>query len=86
MLLFVLLPLGISFVIPSARVAALTSLIGVAVSWLLIARFTYHSPLPLNEPEPWAGLAILSMLAAMGVIIGVFMRRRQEHSLPQSRR
>lgn len=81
-LLFILVPAGISFAVHSVRAAAVTSLLGAALSWFLIARFTYLQPIPLNEPEWWAGLAIVSTLAAIGIIIGTFMRRRQTRSLP----
>ncbi|MDP9067225.1 MAG: hypothetical protein M3N53_02610 [Actinomycetota bacterium] len=83
-LLFVLVPLGISFLIPSLRVATVISLTSAAMAWLFIARFTYLQPIPLNEPEWWGGLAIISTLTAIGVIMGVFMRRRQTRSLRNS--
>ena len=75
-LLFVLVSLGITLLIPSTRVAVLTSLLGAAASWVLIARFTYLTPIPVNEPEWWGGLAIVCTLASIGVVIGLFLRRR----------
>jgi uncharacterized membrane protein len=80
--LLVLVPFGITLLVPSWRIAMLTSVLGGAAAWVLIARFTYHSPIPLNEPEWWGGLAIVWALAVIGVTIGVFVRRRQARSVP----
>lgn len=82
--LLVLVPLGISLVVGSTHVAAVTSLIVAALSWALIARFTYLQPIPLNEPEWWAGLAIICTLALAGVVVGSFVRRRQIRWLSHS--
>ena len=75
-LLFVLVPLGVTLLIPSTRAAALTSLLGAVATWVLMARYMYLSPIPLNEPEWWGGLAIVCTLASIGVVIGFLMRRR----------
>lgn len=77
LLILLFVPLGIGMVAPSWRVAAITSVMGAAVAWILIARFTYVSPVSLNEPEWWSGLGIVCALAGIGVTIGVVLRHRR---------
>jgi hypothetical protein len=59
------------------RIAALISLAGASILWVLLARLIYLSPIPMNEPEWWGGLAITCALAELGSTIGVYLRHRR---------
>ncbi len=76
-LVLVLVPLVVTWLAPSRRTAIAASTLGAVALWLLIARFAYHSPIPLNEPEWWGGLAIVTTLAGIGIVVGAFLRQRQ---------
>ena len=82
-LLLVLIPFGIGLLVPSKRVVFSSSIVGATVTWALLARYSYHRPLPLNEPEWWGGLGIVYALAGLGVIVGLFIRRRRPRSIAE---
>lgn len=75
-LLFVLVPAGVVWFLPSTLRPTWISVAGAFAAWAWIATAAYHSPISVNEPEWWGGLAISCTLAAIGAAIGAAARTR----------
>ena len=74
--LFLLASALVGYLVPDRRNASIVSVLGGAMSWILIGRFAYLKPIPADEPEWWGGLAIACVIAGVGVAAGILLRRR----------